>query len=52
MEKEIKKRQKELNTTLAEKLFNRAHHGNEALIEIHFFDFLILFFVFSLSCYH
>jgi hypothetical protein len=29
----------ELSATLAEKLFNEAHHGAEALVEIHFFTF-------------
>jgi hypothetical protein len=29
------------------KLFNRAHRGAEALVEIQVFDFFILFFYFS-----
>jgi hypothetical protein len=42
-----KQRQKEeLDAALEEKLFNGAHNGVEALVEIQFFDFLILFFVF------
>jgi hypothetical protein len=28
------------------KLFNRAHHGAEALVEIQFFDFLILMYLY------
>jgi hypothetical protein len=41
----LKQRQKEgLSVALAEKLFNGAHRGAEALVEIQFFDFLIIFF--------
>jgi hypothetical protein len=40
-----KQRQKEeLDAALEEKLFNGAHCGVEALVEIQFFYFLILFF--------
>jgi hypothetical protein len=42
-----KQRQKEeINAVVTEKRFNRAHCGTEALVEIQFFDFLILFFIF------
>jgi hypothetical protein len=34
----------ELNVTLAENLFNRAHRGISALVEIQFFDFLIFLY--------
>jgi hypothetical protein len=45
MQKEIEKRQKEeLSAALAEKLFSRAHRGAETLVDIQFFDFLILCF--------
>jgi hypothetical protein len=47
MAKEIKtKENEELSAALVERLFNGAHHGAEALVEIQFFDFFILFFVF------
>jgi hypothetical protein len=37
----MKQRQnEELSIALAEKLFNRAHRGIEALVEIYFFTFL------------
>jgi hypothetical protein len=35
----------ELSATLAEKLFNEAHHGAEALVEIHFLLFDTNFFL-------
>jgi hypothetical protein len=45
MAKEIEtKENKELSAALAEKLLNEAHRGTEALVEIQFFDFLILIF--------
>jgi hypothetical protein len=54
MAKEVEtKENEELSTTLAKKLFNGAHRGAEALVEILFFDFLILFFLhFYLILYH
>jgi hypothetical protein len=48
MAKEIEtKENKELSTTLVEKLFNGAHRRAKALVEIYFFDFLILIFFFD-----
>jgi hypothetical protein len=53
MAKEIEtKENEELSVALAEKLFNGAHRGADALVEIQFFYFLIPFFVFSLIFYH
>jgi hypothetical protein len=50
----LKQRQnEELSAALAEKLFNGAHRGAEAIGEIQFFDFLILIFLyFSLILNH
>jgi hypothetical protein len=42
----LKQRQKEISAALAEKLFNGAHGGADALVEIQIFDFLILFCIF------
>jgi hypothetical protein len=46
------KKNEELSTALAKKLFNGAHRGAEALVEIQFFDFLFYFLYFSLILYH
>jgi hypothetical protein len=53
---DIKKEMQKENGTKAErktqrstsrKLFNKAHRGTEALVEIQFFDFLFYFLIFS-----
>jgi hypothetical protein len=36
----------ELSVAIVEKLFNGAHHGAEALVEIELFHFLILMFLY------
>jgi hypothetical protein len=38
------RKNEELSAALAKKLFSRVHRGAEALVEIQFFDFLILIF--------
>jgi hypothetical protein len=38
--KSKQRKNEELSTTLAEKLFNGAHRGAEALVEIQFLNFL------------
>jgi hypothetical protein len=49
MQREIKiKAERRTQHSTSGKLFKGAHCGAEALVEIQFFDFLILFFVFSL----
>jgi LDH2 family malate/lactate/ureidoglycolate dehydrogenase len=52
--RKLKQRQnEELSAALAEKLFNGAHRGAEAIGEIQFFDFFILIFLyFSLILNH
>jgi hypothetical protein len=49
-----KQRQKQkLRAALVAKLFNGAHRGDDALVEIQIFDFFILIFLyFSLILYH
>jgi hypothetical protein len=44
--KSKQRQNEELLAALAEKLFNGAHRGAEALVEIQFFEVFILFFVF------
>jgi hypothetical protein len=47
MQKEIEmKTKRRTQHSTSEKLFNRAHRGAEALVEIQIFDFFIQFFVF------
>ncbi len=47
MQKEIEtKAERRTQHSTSGKLFNGAHRGAEALVEIQFFDFFILFFVF------
>jgi hypothetical protein len=54
MQKEIEtKAERKLSATLATKLFNGAHRGADALVEIQFFDFFILLVLyFSLILYN
>jgi hypothetical protein len=47
MQKEIKtKAERRTKCSTSGKLFNEAHRGAGALVEIQFFDFLFSFFVF------
>jgi hypothetical protein len=51
--KSKQRKNEELSAALVEKLFNRAHCGAKSLVEIQFFDFLILIVLyFSLILYH
>jgi hypothetical protein len=54
MQKEIEtKAERRTQCSTSGKLFNGAHRGAGAHVEIQFFDFLILFFLyFSLILYH
>jgi hypothetical protein len=46
MQKENKtKAERKTQRIISEKLFNGAHRGAKALVEIQFFDFVILFFI-------
>jgi hypothetical protein len=51
--KSKQRKNEEFSTALAEKLFNGAPRRAEALVEIHYFDFLLLIFLyFSQIFYH
>jgi hypothetical protein len=53
MQKEIEmKTERRTQHSTSGKLFNRAHRGAEALVEIQIFDFFIHFLYFFLILYH